>query len=286
MVRVDRVSDEIFVLVSDRYAQVTATVLLTSEGAIVVDALPFPSETRQILTFIEGKLGSPNVRYVINTHHHADHVNGTSLFESAEVISHDLCREILARLGEARLREAQQQVPELADVHLRLADMTLQKELYLHVGGADLHLFHTPGHTPDGISVYITGEKVLIAGDTMMPVPHIVAGNVQELQASLRRLLDISPGFVIQGHGTVLLRGEAEELLHANIAYLDTIVERVQRAVERGEPPSELRRIDIESCGLSRIPLDGLVSRLHQDNLITLYKRLQAAASEKAPSTT
>ena len=49
-----------------------------------------------------------------------------------------------------------------------------------------------------------------------------------------------------------------------------------REVIRRGDPPSALRDIDIESCGKSRIPLDGLVSKLHLDNLVTLYKQLAA----------
>jgi len=35
-----------------------------------------------------------------------------------------------------------------------------------------------------------------------------------------------------------------------------------------------LRRIDIESCGKSRIPLNGLVQDLHEANLYTLYQQM------------
>jgi len=38
----ERVSNDIFVFTSEMYAQVTAGVILTAEGAIIVDTLPFP----------------------------------------------------------------------------------------------------------------------------------------------------------------------------------------------------------------------------------------------------
>ena len=36
-------------------------------------------------------------------------------------------------------------------------------------------------------------------------------------------------------------------------------------------PRSGILEITIEECGLSRIPLGGLVQKLHQANLLTLY---------------
>lgn len=274
--RLDRVVEDIFILISEQYAQVTCTVLLTDQGAIVVDTLPFPSETREAIAFIERKLGADAVRYVINTHYHADHTYGTCFFDGAEVVAQEGCRAMLERVGGVILERAKRETPALAEVELRLPNVTFQGEMHLHVGHRHLQLMHTPGHTADCISVYVPDEKVLIAGDTVMPVPHIVGGSDIDLGRSLLQLRALNAGFIVQGHGDVLLRGEIEETLDSSIQYLEIIAERVKTIVRRGDPPARLREIDIEACGKSRIPLDGLVSRLHLDNLVALYKAYTA----------
>ena len=278
-VRLDRVAQDIYILASQTYAQVTATVLLTDDGVIVVDTMPFPHETQELIAFIEGRAGREAVRYVVNSHHHADHIYGTCFFPEAEVIAHDECRRILQRLGAASLARAKREIPALASVELRLPDMTFTNEMRLHLGHRELHLFHTPGHSADGISIYVAGEKALIAGDTVMPVPHISSGNIEQLRASLYRYLEIKPSFIIQGHGNVLLRGEIAGTLTASLSYLDSLERKVADLIDRGGSPRELRDIDIESCGISRIPLDGLVSSLHLDNLLSLYKQMSQARS-------
>lgn len=272
--RRDRVAEDIFVFVSDLYAQVTSTVMLTQDGAVVIDSMPFPSETRQVLSFIEEELGPNSVRYLINTHHHADHVYGDYLYSGAEVIGHELCRETLEQFGQASLTRAKRHNPALAEVTLRLPDMTFQSEMHLHLGHRHLQLLHTPGHTADGISIFETNERVWVAGDLVMPVPHIVSGNMQQFRASLLRMQNAEPDFVVQGHGGVLLRGEVSEVVEGHLQYLDAITERVSALVAAGKPPKALQQIDIESCGLSRIPLDGAVVKLHLDNLIELYKQM------------
>ena len=49
----DRISDGVYVFTSGLYAEVTATVVFTDEGRILVDTLPFPQETRHIRDFID-----------------------------------------------------------------------------------------------------------------------------------------------------------------------------------------------------------------------------------------
>jgi len=281
-VRLDRVAHDIYVFVSGLYAQVTATVLLTPAGAILIDTLPFPSETRQVVSFVEGKLGSHQVRYVVCTHHQGDHVYGSYLFPEAEIVAHDRCREMLGRLGHAALERAKRDGPALAGVELRLPDITFQKEMHLHLAHRHPMLFHTPGNTSDGISGFVMGEKVVVAGDAMMPVPYIVHGDRDQLRQTVALLGSLKPNFIVQGHGGVLLRGEVDEATKSALHYLDAIENKVGEVVERGDPASALDEIDIESCGKSRIPLDGLVGRLHRDNLLALYKELREAQDRQA----
>ena len=278
--RLDRIADDIYTLMSDNYAQVTCTVLTTAVGAIVIDTMPFPEDAKQVLAFVESKLGPHSVRYVIITHHHADHVNGAYLFPESQMVAQDGCYQLLKCHGETRLQRAKRETASLAPVLLRLPDISFRKELHLHLGHRHLHLFHTPGHSADAISIHIPEEKAIIAGDTVMPVPFIAMGNASQLQESLRTICDLKPSFVVQGHGDVLLRGEIDESIDSSIAYLSAIVDKVKQVFDRGLPAAKLKAIDIESCGKSRIPLDGLVSKLHLENMLALYR--EAARAQNA----
>lgn len=269
----ERVADDIYVFTSDLYVKVTAGVIFTSQGVVVIDTQLFLQETSELLDLVRRR-SKNGVRYVINTHSHSDHVYGTCLFDGAEVISHELCRQTLQKHGEKDLEEAKDRIPELAEVQLRLPSITFTEELTLRLGNKTLRLMHTPGTTPDSIVVYVRENKVLFAGDTVMPVPYIVDGDRLELKESLRAIGKLSLDNIVQGHGGVLLRGEIKATLRSSIAYLDTIYEKVQEKIEAGAPRDELRRIGIESCGKSRIPLDGLVQDLHQANLEALYDQL------------
>ncbi|NLX35404.1 MAG: MBL fold metallo-hydrolase [Chloroflexi bacterium] len=276
--RIDRISDQIYTFISDLYVQAAATVVLTSEGAVVIDTLPFPAETRQILDFCHRQLGPRSVRYLVLTHHHPDHVYGAYLFAEAQVIAHHRCLELLESQGAASLARAKAQTPALDDVDLRLPDMVFSEELHLHLGDQHIELMHLPGHTSDGIGGFVHGERVFIASDAMMPVPHIVGGDVGQLKSSLRRIRDAKPSFVVQGHGDVLLKGEVNETVQASIAYLDKAMAVVQEVITEQRSPRTLRQMDIETFGLSRIPLDGAVNQLHLANLIWLYKELSGRA--------
>ncbi len=272
----ERVSEDIYVFTSEVYAQVTAGVVLYPDGAVLIDTLAFPAETQEIKDFLENRLGTW-VRYVINTHYHADHTNGTCFFPNAEVIGHTLCREKLDTTGRRALARAQEQTPELGNLRVVLPQLLLTEgPLHLHLGKKTLQLFHTPGHSPDSISVLLREDRILFAGDMMMPIPHIVDGDIDAMIHSLQAVPLMGLENVVQGHGEVVLRGEIDESVRSNLKYLDAIRRKVEAVIKRGKDRAILKEVDIESCGKSRIPLNGLVSQLHTANLLALYDKLIA----------
>jgi cyclase len=271
-VKRERVAEDIYVFYSDAYAQAAAGIILIPESAIVIDTLPFPEESVEILRFIEAQ-GIQRIRFVINTHFHGDHSYGTCLFRGATVIGHRLCRDALIRWGEKRLAEAQQESPSLQSVTVRLPDIVFDEEMHLHVGRRTLRLTHLPGHTADSIGVMVEGDRILFSGDAVMPVPYIPWGNRNQLRSSLATVLAMKPEMIVQGHGEILLRGEVADTVSSSVRYLDNIETRVEEILKRGGSEAELRKIDIEACGRSRIPLDGLVSYLHQANLRAIYRQ-------------
>lgn len=266
----ERVADDIYVFTSDLYAQVTAGVVVTSEGAVVIDTLLYPEETRQIKRFIENRL-STSVRYVINTHFHADHTTGTCYFEGTRVVSHVLCRQLLDTRGRESLEETQQSAGELRDVHLVLPDMVFEGGvLNLYTGNKTFQLWHTPGHSPDSIVCLVKEDRVLFAADTLMPIPYFVDGSYEDFLTSLEGLRNGNFENVVQGHGEIILRGEIEEKIESDIEYLLSLRKAVDRALASPAPDKALEKIDVESCGKSRILLNGMVQQLHHQNVLML----------------
>lgn len=274
--RKERVTENVYVFTSEAYAQVTAGAIITSEGAIVIDTLPFPRETREMIDFLNGET-SRGIRYVINTHHHADHVYGNYLFKDADIVSGDRCREVMRKSGEKNLAEAKSQTPELAEVHLRLPNITFPDKMSLFLGDRVMRLIALPGHTADGIGVYVEGDKILFAGDAVMPLPYIFWGDRAVMQETLRTIQQLNIESIVQGHGDVLLKGEIDETLESSITYLECIMEKVKaKMLTRTSKERLVNEITLESCGYSPIALDGLVKQLHRSNLLRVYQTLTA----------
>ncbi len=269
----ERVSDNIHIFTSDLYAQVTAGAIVTPAGAILVDSLPFPVESREMLSFIP-RVSPPGVKYVILTHYHADHAYGAYLFTEADLVCHQLCGKLLQERGQPALEGAKAHEPMLEEVALRLPDVTFEgEEMALQLAGQLVRLIWAPGHTKDLVMVYVEEEQVLFASDTMMPVPSIVDGDIQAFRRSLIKIRDLEIKNLVQGHGEVVLVGEVDGVIRASLDYLDRIEEKVAAAIERGQGKSALRDDPIESTGLSRLPIHGQVQQIHVANLLALYER-------------
>lgn len=278
----ERVSDDIYVFTSDLYAQVTSGVIRTSDGVVVVDSLPFPRESRQLQEFAQ-QLHPKGVRYLILTHYHADHVNGAYLFSDARVLGHARCRDLLLRYGVEQLEKAKQQTPELAEVRIRPPNVLFDEELVLRIGGKTIELTASPGHSADGIRIHVQEDKTLFASDTVMPIPYIVDGSATDLIASLKSIKALSLENVVQGHGSVLLRGETEEALDRNTHYLESLQKWVHDGLKQGRSPEEIASANVEVFGLSRIPMGGLTQQFHHANVLYLCQVMAAEAAAVTP---
>lgn len=270
----ERVSENVYWFQSEIYAQVTAGVVIGPQWAIVIDTLAMPEETLVMRSFIEEELNVP-VRYVINTHYHADHSWGNCFFPGATIISHILCREAMLSKGVNSLEAAKRQNPIFKQVKLVPPHLTFSEgEMALRVGKKNLILLSTPGHSRDGISVLIEEDRVLFAGDAFLPLPYVVDGDVDTLAATIKKIGKMGLENIVQGHGDIILRGEIDDAVKENLSYLSAIRKAVRTAARRRNPQDALAMIDIESCGKSRVYLGGLAEELHRRNLRYLYRQV------------
>lgn len=270
----ERVSENVYWFQSEVYAQVTAGVIAGPQWAVVIDTLALPDETLSIREFIEHELNVP-VRYVINTHYHADHAWGNCFFPGATIVAHEHCRAMLEERGIPSLEAAKRQNPAMRQVKILLPHMTFQSgELTLRVGKKNLILSTTPGHSGDGISVLVEEDRILFAGDAFMPIPYIVDGDADDIMTSIKHIGRMGLENIVQGHGDVILRGEIDAAVKENLNYLTAIKRSVKSASKRKNAEELIEQISIESCGKSRVYLGGLAEQLHRRNLQALLQSM------------
>lgn len=272
----ERISENVYWFQSEIYAQVTAGAITGPQWAVVIDTLALPEETLAMRSFIEEQLGVP-VRYVINTHYHADHCGGNCFFPGATIVGNELCRELMLTKGQAALEAARKLNPIFKQIKIIAPQITFNDgSLSLRVGKKNLVLLNTPGHSADGISVLVEEDRVLFAGDAFMPLPYIVDGDFDTMTNTIRKIGKMGLENIIQGHGDIILRGEIDEAVKENLNYLSALRKSVRSAARRRNPQDALLAIDVESCGKSRVYLGGLAEDLHRRNVRWLYRQIQA----------
>ena len=205
---------------------------------IVVDA-NYPSGARRLLADVP-KVSAKPIKYVIDTHHHADHAYGNPLFTriGAVTIGHIGVIEEMNRyepkfwLGVARIRK------DVAELNLPAPEpprQTYTESPYVISDSSrrvELHHFMW-GHTRGDTFVYLPKEKVLCTGDAVVNGPHsdpkhAYMGNwANEVRAAQK----LGALHVLPGHGSA----GGKELLDGEIRFFETLYQAVEAAIKEGK---------------------------------------------------
>jgi glyoxylase-like metal-dependent hydrolase (beta-lactamase superfamily II) len=188
----------------------------------------------------------------------------------------------LEQRGIPSLETAKKQNPVFKQTKIVLPHMTFNEGTFsLRAGKKTLVLMPMPGHSADGLAVYVEEDRVLFAGDAFMPLPYFIDGDPDEMISSIKHISKMGLENIIQGHGDIILRGEIEEAVRENLAYINATRKAVRSAARKKNPLEALAEVDVESCGKSRVNLGGMAEDLHKRNLLFLYRHLTSEETEK-----
>ena len=224
--------------------------VLAGDEVIVIDALVSLGAARELLAQVREVTGREPT-YLINTHHHPDHIIGNQVFAPpATIIAHEKVREVLLRKGRSLIDGMAEEDPSLAE-DLREArvvapDITYRGSMTLHFGGRTLELIH-PGvsHTAGDTMVYLKEDRVLYAGDLLFH--HIVPpvfGDSAGWVAALEQIESMDVRVVVPGHGFICGKEGITELKD----YLTRLRRQIKKCYDRKLSQEEaLAEIDMGS---------------------------------------
>ncbi len=241
------------------------------EAVLVVDS-EFKDIAPGIVAEIK-KVSDRPIKFLLNTHHHGDHVGGNEVFKQfAMIVAHDnvrkrmlsspadILRDYPPRLEAAKKAGNEQMAKFLADQiewakkvkveEIAAPIMTFDSELRVHMGDETIQVWHLPPAHTDGDSVvYFEKAKVLHMGDDFFNkvIPFIDiqgGGSVRGYLTSLDRVMARVPSdaAIIPGHGEVSdLSG-----LKAFRQYIVDLMDAAQKAKAAGKSKEDfVKEVDL-----------------------------------------
>jgi len=127
-----------------------------------------PSEAIPVISFLKKK--NLKLNYILNTHHHFDHIGGNIE---------------LKKIYNAKI------VGFMDDKHrIPGIDITLKNDEKWNFGNSTVKIFHIPGHTLGHICFFFEKEKAVFTGDTLFSLGcgRIFEGNHKQMLTSLNKI--------------------------------------------------------------------------------------------------
>ena len=127
-----------------------------------------PSESLPIITFLKEK--NLKLNYILNTHHHFDHVGGN--VELKKIYN----AKIVGFIGDKH------RIPGI--------DITVKDNEKWRFGNSIVNILHIPGHTLGHICLFFEKEKIAFTGDTLFSLGcgRIFEGSHKQMLASLNKI--------------------------------------------------------------------------------------------------
>lgn len=239
-------------------------VRVTPEGVILIDD-KYPENLNDVLTTLRSVTTQP-VRYLLNTHHHGDHVSGNANFAAAgiDIIGHRNIRENFLRI--------RQPGPP---------NITFEDRGAVHLGGVDVQLLHLGrGHTNGDTVIHFPDLRAVHMGDLVidgMPViDYAGGGSAIEFVKTIDKLLALDFDVAIPGHGKLMTKPEVQ----AYRARFEEMNTRMRALVRSGVPKDQVRTLEQVRTRLRLADLgwDNSVSTTASINSFGQYYDEMAAA--------
>jgi glyoxylase-like metal-dependent hydrolase (beta-lactamase superfamily II) len=154
---IEKIHDDLYMIVGDGG---NVAVYVTGEGVILVDD-KYEQDYAQIMARIRSVTNQP-VRYILSTHHHADHSGGNTNFaKEAEIIS-------TRNAHDAIVKHLQSNAPN----NMIPARVTFTDESVIFLGGKEVRAkYFGRAHTNGDAYIYFPAHRLVHTGDTFASSP-------------------------------------------------------------------------------------------------------------------
>ncbi len=227
-----------------------AGLVVGDDYAVLVDSLATVGLTRGLMEQVRRVTDRP-VRYIVNTHHHGDHVWGNQVLSEAHIICHRRGREELlkAAVPDPKLLGMMFAGLDFQGIAATPPHITFEDRLSLHCGGRELQAIYLgPGHSVSDVIVYMPQEGVVFGGDLLFlySTPLGTYGSFEGWIRAMDSMANLEAATYVPGHGPLCSRKGVEE----SREYLVFVREEARKRFERGMNADEAARdIDLGRFG-------------------------------------
>ncbi len=235
------------VYVETKYMGANVGFITTKKGIIMIESPQKPTDAIQWRDRIKEK---GEVKYLINTEGHEDHVAGNFFFD-VPIICHNKTKErILSANKKQLLDQISHMDPDgvhlMKDYEFKLPDLTFSHNMTLYAGDHTFQLMNTPGHTEGQTTVFIPEEKVVFTGDNInfkMPAFMLESLPFTWIE-SIKFIKTLDIDHIVPGHGEICKKNYLDEWAEFIQEWIDTVQDAISKgwskeeAIEKVEIPS------------------------------------------------
>lgn len=235
------------------------SILIHDENTHLVD----PSAN---FSYLEHIASQKIVKYVLNTHYHADHRSLNSLFKHAKFLCHKLDEPALvnfdnyltcANTGESFYKEWLKMIFASLDIMEGHISLNVKDEDFLDLKDSRVQVVHLPGHTPGHIGLHFVDLHLLFTADIDLtptgPWYANLGSDIDQFQDSLKKVKLLPCEHFITSHGSRIYDREKFILK----------VERFENAIEK----RDLMILDLlkdKPRDLDELSLEGIIYKQSQ----------------------
>ena len=185
----------------------------TSQSACVID----PSEAKPIINYIENT--NLDLRYILNTHHHYDHVGGNIELKKKYNST------IIGFKGDS------DRIPGI--------DFFVENNEFWKKDNFEAKIYHIPGHTTGHIAYHFFKEKKIFTGDTLFSLGcgRIFEGTYEQMFNSLKKIKTVHKDTEVYcGHEYTLQNSNFCAKYDSNNFQLKNKITKIKEKLESGLP--------------------------------------------------
>ena len=191
----EKLNDNLYILKASNY-NTHIGLLISTKGVVLIDPVVQYKNYKDLLNIIKGISTKP-IKYVINTHSHADHSGANRFYANlgATIISQENVRYSPAFYQE-----------------------TFKKYYRLELGNEVVEMHHFISHTFDDVIIHLHKNNTIFMGDNYMNnwYPHSFSGGIKGHQRILNKAISLSNNktHIIPGHGKQFINNKNELKLY------------------------------------------------------------------------